>query len=706
MVTSLFSALFGAVYIIPILSRQALAQSCWRNTTCSAITEAAFPGVWESNIYAPYSRTVSPKSVLSLATGKLVSEYAGTTALAKNGSAVVFDFGLEVGGIVTIKYTASGKGTGALGMAFTEAKNWIGEWSDSSNGGFRGPDGALYSNFSGPRAVVYTMPDAKLRGGFRYLTVFLVAQSASVMISDVSLEIGFQPTWSNLRAYQGYFHSNDEVLNAVWYSGAYTLQTNAVPPNTGRKASPMAASGWSNNGYLGPGDTIIVDGAKRDRAVWPGDMGVAVPSTFVSVGDLESVKNALQVMYDYQNADGSFPEAGPPLLQQGSDTYHMWTMIGTYNYILYTNDTAFLGKNWPGYLRAMAYIQSKVSSRGLLQVTGTRDWARWQTSGNMSHAQMILYRTLTTGASLALWTPTTPTTTTSSSSPNLTTTWLARASALQAATLTHCFDPPAGVFKDNATSTTLHPQDANSMAIFFGLVDPTSPLAQQISTSLLANWTPIGAATPELPGTISPFISSLEVAAHLTAGRAQRALDLVRRCWGWYLAHPNGTQSTLVEGFLVDGSFGYRWNRGYGNDPSYVSHAHGWSAGPTSALTEFVLGLRVTQPAGGEWVFWPQFGDLKTVRGGFTTVLGRFEASWGLGEGEGEGGYEAMVDVPGGARGVFVLPVVTQGVMPRVVVDGRVVEEGGGLKWFRRSEVGDLVVVEAVEGGRHVVVVS
>jgi len=36
-----------------------------------------------------------------------------------------------------------------------------------------------------------------------------------------------------------------------------------------------------------------------------------------------SVKNALQVMYDYQNRDGSFPEAGPPLLQQGSDTYHM-----------------------------------------------------------------------------------------------------------------------------------------------------------------------------------------------------------------------------------------------------------------------------------------------------------------------------------------------------------------------------------------------
>lgn len=29
-------------------------------------------------------------------------------------------------------------------------------------------------------------------------------------------------------------------------------------------------------------------------------MGIAVPSSFVSVGDLESVKNALQVMYNTQ----------------------------------------------------------------------------------------------------------------------------------------------------------------------------------------------------------------------------------------------------------------------------------------------------------------------------------------------------------------------------------------------------------------------
>lgn len=74
---------------------------------------------------------------------------------------------------------------------------------------------------------------------------------------------------------------------------------NSVPADTGRQA-PFPESSWNNNGILGPGDSIIVDGAKRDRAVWPGDMRIAVPSTVVSVGNLDSMKNTLQVIHNYR----------------------------------------------------------------------------------------------------------------------------------------------------------------------------------------------------------------------------------------------------------------------------------------------------------------------------------------------------------------------------------------------------------------------
>jgi hypothetical protein len=97
------------------------------------------------------------------------------------------------------------------------------------------------------------MPDLRLRGGFRYLTLFLITNGTiSAGINDITLEIGFQPTWASLQAYQGYFHSNDDTLNKIWYSGAYTLQTNAVPVNYGRQV-PFVVDGWANNGTLGPG---------------------------------------------------------------------------------------------------------------------------------------------------------------------------------------------------------------------------------------------------------------------------------------------------------------------------------------------------------------------------------------------------------------------------------------------------------------------
>ena len=108
------------------------------------------------------------------------------------------------------------------------------------------------------------------------MTLFLITDTeAKVEISDISLDLDFQPTWSNLRAYQGYFHSNDPLLNRIWYSGAYTIQTNCVPVNAGRRV-PFVHTGWANDGDLGPGDTIIVDGAKRDRAVWPGGQYILI----------------------------------------------------------------------------------------------------------------------------------------------------------------------------------------------------------------------------------------------------------------------------------------------------------------------------------------------------------------------------------------------------------------------------------------------
>ncbi|KAL4861783.1 hypothetical protein BDV12DRAFT_190847 [Aspergillus spectabilis] len=607
--------------------------SCWRESSCDGPSKPSFPGRWDENNYAPKTRFVQPKSVLSLPDGDILSRYPSdaSTSLTPSDVGLVFDFGIEVGGIVTIEYTLS-KPNATLGLAFTEAKNYIGRKSDNSNGG-SGADGALSVALAAEGDGSYTMPDAKLRGGFRYLTLFLSSgtEDTTLTINSVELEIAFQPTWANLRAYKGYFHSSDPLLNRIWYAGAYTLQTNSVPRTTCR-VSTGSSTGWNNNAICGPGETLLLDGAKRDRWVWIGDMGTAVPAASVSTGDLESTKNALLSIWDNQTPSGLLPKAGPPYLRADSDTYHLWTIIGTYNYFLFSEDSQFLSNIWPRYIKALNYSLAKITPDGIMNATEAADW------GN------ILYRSLITTAFLA---PYAPDTTESANYSTL-------ASTLRSAIITHFYDPSIGAFKDSPNST-LYPQDSNSLALAYSIFPAKSKEASKISTYLTSNWTPIGPSSPELPNNVSPFISSIELEGHFTAGYPERAIELIHTLWGWYITHPNGTESSVPEGYLLDGTWGYRGDRGYRNDPSYVSHAHGWSSGPTSTLTEYAVGLRITKPRGSEWSLRPgSFGvdGLEEAEAGFTTGLGRFKAGFR------KQGRKVVVewDTPRGTRGWVEVP--------------------------------------------------
>ncbi|EKD13631.1 uncharacterized protein L3040_005119 [Drepanopeziza brunnea f. sp. 'multigermtubi'] len=676
-----------------ILSQQksvVVAATCWRNTPCTGPATAAFAGDWDQYNFAPASRTVSPISFYS-PTGGASAKFPGAAALKGNNAQLIFDFGKEVGGIVTVTYSATG--SGKLGLAFTEARNWTGEASDSSNGSFN-PDGALFATVTTTAESNYTMPDAKLRGGFRYLTLFTqTSSSINVNIRDISVELAIQPNWSNLRAYQGYFSCSDPLLTKIWYAGAYTLQTNAIPPHTGRQF-PILGSSWSNDFDLSlgtTGGTVYVDGSKRDRTVWPGDLGIAVPSILVSTGDWNGIANTLQIIYNDQTSAGEFPFAGPGINIYESDTYHMATLIGSYDYFLWTNDQKWLSNFYPKYQKAMAFITGKIDSTGLLFVTGTNDWGRLSQGGHNTEANMLLYKVLTSGSQIATW----------AGDSASSTRWAREAATLKTAVNRLNFDAAAGAFRDSDTDGSIHPQDGNALALLYSI--PAAAGMASISTALTKNWISIGALAPELPNNLVGLGQSLEVKGHLVAKQTGRALDLIRRAWGWYLAHPSGTASTCIEGYLSDGTFGYRAAYGYANDYSYTSHAHGWSTGPTDALTSFILGLTVTAPGGSQWSLAPQFGDLTLAEGGFTTPLGRFSAKWALVP----GGYTVAWGAPPGTKGNLVLPgsnsnsnVISR--RPRgISVDGKM----RAVQAHELNTATGLVTI-AVPGGNHSVTVT
>lgn len=128
----------------------------------------------------------------------------------------------------------------------------------------------------------------------------------------------------------------------------------------------------------------------------------------------------------------------------------------------------------------------------------------------------------------------------------------------------------------------------------------------------------------------------------------------------------------------------YRSYRGYNYDPSYTSHAHGWSSGPTSALTYYVLGLTVTSPQGHTWSVAPHTSGLGAAEGGFTTPLGWFGVKWALKNRS----FVLNIDVPEGTTGSVKLPFAG-----KVLVNGKVtkVEDGDALQ---------------MAGGQHAVLVS
>ncbi|KAL4242799.1 alpha-L-rhamnosidase [Abortiporus biennis] len=624
-------------------------------TSFHFVVGSAPAGNWDNFNLAPDARVVRPKAIKethgTVKNVDVLTGSKGTASLSGEESFVTLDFGKEVGGLISMNIVTTAPSSG-LALSFTESPMFISPLT-SDDSASASPnmsyDGILH--LQSPLSVgLWNQPSPTLRGGFRFLTI-VSTSSSSVSISNISCTISFMPHVENMKDYSGYFFTKDPVfhdsdfLTKIWYSGAYTVQTNTVPVNTGRQVTFFQSPSWRNNATIGVASPIIVDGAKRDRAVWPGDMGVAVPTQFVSTNDLLPTRNALSTMFSLINpTTGALPQSGPPLSIQGSDSYHAWTLIGTYNYHLYSGDTQWLTTVWANYTKAVAFLEGKVDSSGLMNITGLEDWARLAGGGHSSPGNALLYKVLVNSAELASYV----------NDSSLASQWSRNASNLKTTFNNAFWLPEQGMYRDNLT-TTLCPQDANSMAVMFNLT--TSPeQATSISKGLTKNWNDLGAIAPELPDTISPFIGSLELQAHFIAGNDDTAMNLLRREWGYMLYTNLSVQSTLLEGFTANGSLGYRSYRGYNYDASYTSHAHGWSSGPTSALTFYVLGLTVTSPQGKTWSFDPHLSGLSNVEGGFETPLGWFGVNWELSPSVTNPAFSAEVSVSQGTEGQIRFP--------------------------------------------------
>ncbi|KAL2837609.1 alpha-L-rhamnosidase A precursor [Aspergillus pseudodeflectus] len=578
---------------------------------------------YQGYILAPESRILHPVSVKSLIgpvrnADALLDGGRGTASLYGRSS-VTCDFGKNIGGLVSIDVAGlvGELADPKVGITFSESSQFIStESSDGQSDGGRGEK--VFLNVTEPKGR-YTLPKDRIRGGFRYLTLSADLEHEDDGIQLSAVTVYFTPVpHRDPRDYTGYFHSDDELLNRIWYAGSYTVQLNTIDPTTGESnfggRTAQGTYTWSLNTTVCESDAAcLVDGAKRDRLVWPGDLMIQAQTVAVSTNDMVPLRDSIESLFVGQHGNGMLPYLGWDF--QGrkhgyvSFTYHLHNLITLAHYARFSGDTEYLAAKWPAFKKAIEWSLSHVDASGLMNVTSNRDWLRVGMGGHNIEANAILYYTLNLGSKLAR----------TLNDEIATTNWTVHAERIKQQANALLWDAEANLYTDNET-TSLHPQDGNVWAILSNLTYDHHQ-ASAITSALRSRWGPYGAPAPEAPGTtISPFISGLEGEANFLIGNAVAALDLIRLQWGYMLDGEVMTNSTFVEGYSTDGSLNYQAYR----ENSRISHAHGWSTAPTYLLSTYVGGIRILEEGGLRWRMEPMLGDLKRVETGFSTARGRF----------------------------------------------------------------------------------
>lgn len=228
-------------------------QSIWFHVQLFRLAGAAAQVPFHEYILAPSSRVVSPVSIYQ--TGGNVGNAAAllttsgsalqgneSTSFAGNGSYVTLDFGKNVAGRVAFDVDAVSGSSDSIGFTFSESSMYISaQFCDAvTDGAFDLPQW-----FNDTTPGHYEAAHDFQRGAFRYLTI-VHNSTRTISLSNVTVYWTTSPEMSDPTAYTGYFHSDNEKLNRVWYAGAYTNQICSADPTTGvALGAPVA--GWYYN---------------------------------------------------------------------------------------------------------------------------------------------------------------------------------------------------------------------------------------------------------------------------------------------------------------------------------------------------------------------------------------------------------------------------------------------------------------------------
>lgn len=409
--------------------------------------------------------------------------------------------------------------------------------------------------------------------GFRFVRIDLLDTDAILELKEVR-------AISIMRdiPYRGSFQCNDEKLNTIWRTGAYTVHLN------------MQNHLW--------------DGIKRDRLVWIGDSYPEVMTVNCVFGYNEVVPKSLDLMRDITPL--------PHWMNAGFSSYSIWWLLCHYEWYRYHGNKAYLEQSRDYIIALLRQLMTQIAPDGQECLDGTR-FLDWPSNSNKdaiaAGLQALMVWGMRVGVEFAeLFKDRQLSNDCKAAEKKL----VKAASRVYKKFLASCPAPDAPGSK----------QVAALMAIT-GLIDAPKADKEFLSINGAQGF--------------STFYGYYMLEAMAAAGNFQGALDVIREYWGamidlgatsfWedfdinWIPNAAPIDELVPEGKKdIHGDCGAYCYVGFRH-----SLCHGWASGPTSWLSRHILGVEVLEPGCRQVRITPHLGDLQWVKGTFPTPYGEIQ---------------------------------------------------------------------------------
>ena len=277
--------------------------------------------VWQSKEEGAVVET--PENLLKTESGQVTLSAPAACILRNNGKTpgILLDFGRELHGglqiaVSDLKAVGSNGKTVRLRVRFgesvSEAMSELGQKGSQTDHAVR--DQICQAPWLGTVEVGNT--------GFRFARIDLEEPGAFVALKSVRAVFLYR----NL-PYVGSFRCNDERLNRIWMTGAYTTHLNM--------------------------QDYLWDGIKRDRLVWIGDMHPETSTISAVFGDVDIVPRSLDLIRS---------ETPTRQWMNGISSYSLWWILIQRDWYRHNGNLAYLKQQQPYLTGLLGELQKHIGT--------------------------------------------------------------------------------------------------------------------------------------------------------------------------------------------------------------------------------------------------------------------------------------------------------------------------------------------------------